>query len=403
MGLFDGVSKNSGISFGNSLFHPEKKQTITNEHTISPEALAARTAAFKKHASAIDISKQNATIAQEHTFFKNGIKLPNLGDAKITVESQFLDIHAIAKYINKAEVLFEDTLTDRLITEVLSTIITESCPIEGSTMQQPAIKAYIAEMAYSMYTDINKESNFPKLASEGKLPGFMRELYSVATECAQTESYLRFNMDRVKEECGLNTEKINEFVANEMVNMTLLDDTMNHQFTSFAAMIIAENADVIDHIKEKVTGELNRYKESATKIAEAKKTIEDAASKEQDPLQSDPASSDAAGTENPTEGATNGSDSGDNKQDQGSGSEAAGNSAEGGGKAASGSEGDKTEGASGTEAQPESSTSTGDSGSEEKSGGSESGVSGDESGSGEKPSEPKTTGEGDSPGTGSEG
>ncbi len=397
MGLFDGVSKNSGISFGSSLFHPEKKQTVTNEHTISAEALAARTASFKKHATAISVAKENATIAQEKTFFKNGIKLPKLGDAQVTVESPFSDVHAIAKFINKAEVLFEDTLTDRLITEVLTTIITESCPIEDGTMQQPAIKAYVAEMAYSMYTDMNKESNFMKLATEGKLPGFIRELYSVATECAQTESHLRFNIDRVKEECGLYTEKVNEFVSNEMANMTLLDDTVNHQFASFAAMIVAENADVIDHIKEKVTGELNRYKESATKIAEAKKTIEDAASKEQDPLQSDP----VTGAENPIEGEKDGSDS-SNKQDQGSGSETERDKAEGGGKETGGAEGNKTESTSGTEAQPEQSTAPGDSGSEEKSGSTESPVQGDESGAGEKSPEPKTTGEGDTTEAGNE-
>jgi len=295
MGLFDGVSKKSGVVIGNN-FLSHKPVTTESKKELPAEVIQQRKLALEKHNNALaDINSKNL-VKQEATFFPGSVKTrDSIGNIPVTVENKFSTRPEVEKYLRTAKYAFEEVLGDRLIMETISIIITEACPIPDEIRSKEPIKAYIAEMAYDIYSKLKPVCNFE--SKDYKFPSFIQDLAEEAKEVASLEAAERFDYDTVTKECGLEIAKINTYVQEEVSLVSVQNDRLNTQFSAYAATIVLENLDIIEKIKNKVSGEIEKYKQTAQKIASAKEEIE--SSTKADPLNKD--QGDANGEEQKTE------------------------------------------------------------------------------------------------------
>jgi hypothetical protein len=386
MSIFDSVSNKPAITIGNSFMHPTSDKLAQEKATLD-EIVKQRAESLKKHNEALLATEAAKEVSKTATVLPGSVKVRDKSAVQFE-EAKFSTKNDIVKYVNQARSVFENTLIDNLMMEAVGTIIVEACPTDDSIMENPAIRSYTTEMAGDIFKGLKQYSNYRVLAKEGKLPYFICELYQVAEECASVEALKRFRWDRVSEECGLETAKVNEFVKNEMANITLLDTVLNNHYSAYASMLVVENEDVIAHIRDKVAGELQNYQKTAEKIAEAKKSIDDAGN-EKDPISGTTNGSEPA----PPEGDNNGGETGSEPEGGSENNEGGTGDAPAEGGAPEGSEDTGSKEGSGSDSgkQPENSGGT-EGGTGEKSegeGGEDGKTSGDAGNSG-------TTAEGDS-------
>jgi hypothetical protein len=390
MGLFDGVSKKEEITIGGDFF---KLNTAipTPTNVISEDVTQKRVDLLKKRTDSLITIEETQKTIEEGRLFPNTQKVHPLSTV-IHEKAQSVSKREFDVSIYRARIAFEDELADRLFMSAVGTIILEACPIDNDIKQKEEIRTYVTEMAY----DIFRNTKSYAIAQEQALPNFLREIFEEAIDCARVEGTIRFDPERISSECGFNAEKLRTFVDNELQNITLLDDKLNSHFPQYAAMVITENEDVIAHIKEKVTGELNSYKKAAEKLASAKQEITDKVD-EGDPLNKDDTGDNPGGDDDDGAGKDNAATGGgENPENKGTDAEGPGTetkAAEGSEEGSSGGESDDSSGDDGStgegETEPEK-TGSGETGTDGNAGENSSGEEGEGSG--------KTKTEGENPG-----
>lgn len=283
MGLFDGLSSSRGVSFGTQLAvegkTPSQKgetkpiKTLANENVI-----AKRVDTLKKHQLAMEEAAKKRALSRESSVFP-GMKPAGSGTGT-KMSSTFESKPAVAAEINRAKTIFMENLTNALFIGQINIINCESCPIDekikeyipadGST---PGYKETTYEMCLSMFQDVRNSKDFDKVVEEGNVPGFVGELWSLARETAELEANIRFNFETVFEATGYETDKLQNYLQNEIDGLYVKNESANEYFQHQSAIIIMENEDVIDQIKGKVNAEIDNYKSAAQHIADIKKSV----------------------------------------------------------------------------------------------------------------------------------
>ncbi len=283
MGIFDGLSSSRGVSFGTQLAvegktPSQKGETKPIKTLANEDVVAKRVDTLKKHQLAMEEAAKKRALSRESSIFP-GMKSAVAGaNTKIapTLESK----SAIATEINRAKSIFMENLTNALFIGQINIINCEACPIDdkikdyipsdGST---PGYKETTYEMCLSMFQDVRNNKDFDKIVEEGKVPGFVGELWALARETAEIESNIRFDFNTVFESTGYDAEKIQNYLQNEIDSLHVKNESMNEYFQHQTALIIMENEGVIDQIKGKVNAEIDNYKSAAQHIADIKKSV----------------------------------------------------------------------------------------------------------------------------------
>lgn len=273
MGIFDGVSSSTGYSFTKPKVNntsgekePLKIKTLANEDTR-----VKRAAALKKHNDTIDTLANKRKLSNEATIF-SGMRHEN-GNIKVNTPNAFAGKPQLAAELNKAKNVFMENLTNALFINKINIINCEALDVEGSLKDSDKFKELNYERCLSMFNDIRSYKDFDKVVAENKVPGFVCELWSLAREAAEAECNRRFDFNSTFETTGYSEEKVHDYIQNEMNCLFITNESLNEYFEKQTAMIIAENSDVIDEIKSKVTGELDNYKKTAQHIADIKKAV----------------------------------------------------------------------------------------------------------------------------------
>ena len=277
MGLFDGVTKTTACSYAkpkvsstqnNGGQEPHKINSIVNE-----DVRIKRAAQLKKHNNTMDTLATKRKLSTEATIF-GGMKHEGAG-VKTTIPHAFSGKPQMAAEINKAKNVFMENLTTALFINKINVINCEALTVESSLKENDQFKALNYERCLRMFEDIRAYKDFDKVVAENKVPGFICELWTLAREAAGVEADRRFDFNTTYATTGYSEEKVHDYIQNELNSLFITNESLNEYFESTTAMIIAENSDVIDEIKSKVTGELDNYKKTAQRIADIKKAVRD--------------------------------------------------------------------------------------------------------------------------------
>jgi hypothetical protein len=294
MSIFNEVSKNSGVHIG-SIYSDITNNAIHINSNVTSKPLIMKNKTGKKRQQVLTtIAEENSKHSNDPIFLniiEKPVKIPNI--SQINIDPYKLKLH-----IMEASNIFITCLGDSLFTTPINTIIMESCPIDDATKHRTDIESYTHGMVYSMFQGFKELKNFDKIVHEQQIPSFVCHLYELAYECARYECRNRLTYPIVKEHCGLNTEKINEYIDHELSNLVITDETTNEYYITLSGTILYENKDVIDVIKSKVNKELTGYRKTAKKMAFIKDDVKDTIDKE-DPLDDADDKADAANPDAP--------------------------------------------------------------------------------------------------------
>lgn len=273
--IFDGVSTTTACSYtkpkvtsNKSNVEPHTIKTLANE-----DVRMKRAAALKKHNDTIDTLANKRKLANESTIF-SGMKHEG-GSIKVNTPNAFAGKPQLAAELNSAKNVFMENLTNALFINKINLINCEALDVAESLKSKDQFKALNYERCLSMFKDIRAYKDFDKVVAENKVPGFVCELWTLAREAAGVEADRRFDFNNTYKVTGYSEEKVHEYIQNEFDNLHITNESLSSFYESQTAMIIAENSDVIEEIKSKVTGELDNYKKTAQRIADIKKAVRD--------------------------------------------------------------------------------------------------------------------------------
>lgn len=295
MSLFNTPEDKEMQPFGSFFNSQRKVKSVSTESKVNPEIQKKNGEVLKKAESA------KSTFESERITKNCGPVLPGMKTPSTirNEEVRFATKEAIESYTMEAKSAFTEALTDKLFVEKIASVVVESCPIDDEIKGRHDIKKFIFEMSLDMYKDLKKIKDFKKASMENKFPSFVGELYELCNDTAAAEAEIRFNQKSVFESCGLEIQKVNDFIGHELENVCVLTESSQDYFNSVSSYIMVENEDVVQTIKDKVTGELDNYKESAKKIAEIKSAVSDSEKPDEPVADSEPTTPDTGSEETP--------------------------------------------------------------------------------------------------------
>lgn len=273
MGLFDTVSKKDSVTIGNTLLGKQTSEPKGNYKHIETEA-------SKIKAERLARQKNSSVIYEENRKLQNSMPVmpgyKNIGVESVSKmpERPTVTKEALIHHVNETQKVFMENLSHALFVGKIAVINVEACNISERSKSNDKIKQIIYEQCLSIFNSICKEKDFNKIAQENNIPSFVTELWDLSCEAANVDAKQRINYDVVREACGLDEEKINNYLQAEVNNLTIQNESLSEYFESTAAQIIYENDDIVESIKSKISKEIDDYKESAKKIANIKKAVE---------------------------------------------------------------------------------------------------------------------------------
>jgi hypothetical protein len=314
MGVFDGVSKRPE-SIGVFKTPVKPKETSVK---YSDEQIAERKAALESNASALNDAGLLKKAAFESPFFPGTKRVPD----KINITPDpVVATSDVANYVSNSKHLFTERLTDSLFIGKINTMMTEASVLDDEFKSRADVQEVMYEIAMGIYNDIKSVKDM-RAASESSLPYPVGYLYQLSLEAAEIEAAHRFEMGQIQLECGNNLDKIKIYLNGQVNTINLESSGIQDKFEDRANSVILESGDVISAIKDKVTGQLNKYKENVEKINEIKSAVTDA-----DPDISGAKANGAGGDDAGDTGGTDDASGASDNPDSGTGDSAGGDTA----------------------------------------------------------------------------
>lgn len=271
MALFDTVSGRNSTHIGNTVLGKSKSSPKKEYKPITNEAAKLRAEEYARKKNAAMVYEENDKL-QKSMPVMPGNKRVGLESVHQTPGKSFTTPDGLTKHTYESARIFTESLTDALFVGKLAVINVEACAIDGY-QKTDEVKKIMYEHCAGIFKAIRERKDIDKLVAENKVPSFVGELWELSRECATLEAKLRFDRDVVREKCGLDEEKINEYIQREANDLRIRTESVSDYFESVASQVILENEDVIDTIKGKIESEIDDYKKSAQKIASVKDAI----------------------------------------------------------------------------------------------------------------------------------
>lgn len=271
MALFDTVSGRNSAHIGNTMLGKAESSPKKEYKPITNEAAKLRAEEYARKKNAAMVYEENDKL-QKSMPVMPGSKKVGLESVHQTPGKSFTTPDGLTKHAYKSARVFTESLTDALFVGKLAVINAEACAIDGY-QKTDEVKKIMYEHCAGIFKAIRERKDIDKLVAENKVPSFVGELWELSRECAILEAKLRFDKDVVRENCGLDEEKINEYIQREANDLRIRTESVSDYFESVASQVILENEDVIDTIKGKIESEIDDYKKSAQKIASVKDAI----------------------------------------------------------------------------------------------------------------------------------
>ena len=271
MALFDTVSGRNSTHIGNTVLGKSESSPKKEYKPITNEAAKLRAEEYARKKNAAMVYEENDKL-QKSMPVMPGNKRVGLESVHQTPGKSFTTPDGLTKHAYESARIFTESLTDALFVGKLAVINVEACAIDGY-QKTDEVKKIMYEHCAGIFKAIRERKDIDKLVAENKVPSFVGELWELSRECATLEAKLRFDRDVVREKCGLDEEKINEYIQREANDLRIRTESVSDYFESVASQVILENEDVIDTIKGKIESEIDDYKKSAQKIASVKDAI----------------------------------------------------------------------------------------------------------------------------------
>lgn len=166
----------------------------------------------------------------------------------------------IIRIIGNAKQKYIETTTESLLMNTISSVIFEACPIDEDLKKRDDIKQYFYGITTEMYNDMKSIDDTFKPVS------FIEDIRELANKLVTAEASIRFDYTNLDEKLSFEKGMIDGWVDAQLKDAILRNEYFDKMYQTESAQILIEHEDAIQAIKDKVTEDLNDYKNSVNKL-----------------------------------------------------------------------------------------------------------------------------------------